>query len=238
MLKKTFVLSGLLLLIMIIMPGFRHAGVDRIMMEMEGQSLHKGKRADMRASMFYRAYDGRLVTKYHTPVDHVVIANNKGELAIYSEKDNTVYREQSIEYSTENNLIYFFLSGMIQDLGLKQMGFQLIDTEFIDGLVKTNWFPPQTLYHMFSRIELVHENQLPIYAGYYDNNKKLIKKVFYTDYNFFPEIILPLTVTEFNYLPGNDSIVNRIRFSHVIMNHRANSSWFNFSIPDNAKLID
>lgn len=213
-------------------------GVDRMMMRMEAQSLHKGKRADVVADLFYVAMDGRMITKYYKPVEHVSITNNKGELAIYNETDNTVYREQSLDYSSDNNLIYFFLSGRMQDLGLRQMGFELMETEFIEGLVKTSWFPPQTMYHLFNRIELVHENSLPIYAAYYDSSKKLVKKVYYTDYEVYAELVLPRTVTEFNYLPGNDSIVNRMMFSEVKINRHAASPWFNFSIPDDAKIME
>ena len=234
----TGAILALIGLVFIVGSGFRHLGAERIMMRMEAQSLHKGKRADVHAELFYLSYDGRMITKYHKPVDHVMITNNKGEMAIYNETDRTVYREQSLDYSSDNNLIYYFLSGRTQDLGLGQMGFSLTDTEFFDGLVKTSWFPPQGLYHLFSKIELVHEQSLPIYAGYFDASGKLVKKVYYSDYEQFPEIVLPLTVTEFNYLPGNDSIVNRIRFSDVKINHRANSPWFNFRIPDDAKILD
>lgn len=229
---------SLLIGLCLLLAGFRQSGADRIMMQMSSQSLHKGKRADVRAELFYRAYDGRLITRYISPVDYVMSTNNKGELAIYSEKDNTVYREQSIDYSSENNLIYFFLSGLVQDLGLRQLGFQLRDTEFTGGLVRTTWFPPPNMYQMFSYIELVHENQLPIYAGYYDSSNKLVKKVYYTDYAYFSEIVMPLTVTEFNYLPGNDSIVNRIRYSDVRFNRMADSPWFNFVIPEDAKILE
>ncbi|MEE4177987.1 MAG: hypothetical protein V2I46_10790 [Bacteroides sp.] len=218
--------------------GFHYLSVERIMMEMESQSLHRGKRADVQASLFYQSLDGRLVTRYTQPVEQVMITNNKGELAIFNEQDYTVYRTQSLEYSSENNLIYFFLQGKTSDLGLQQMGFQLMDTRFEDGMVVTQWFPPSGLYHLFSQIELVHENYLPIYTGYYDTDKKLVKKVYYTDYRQFPEITLPMTITEFNYLPGGDSIVNRVKFSEVQINQRAVSPWFNFSIPHDAKILE
>lgn len=218
--------------------GFRYLSVERIMMEMDSQSLHRGKRADVKASLYYQAFDGRLVTRYTQPVEQVMITNNKGELAIFNEKDHTVYRTQSLEYSSENNLIYFFLQGKTSDLGLQQMGFQLMDTRFEDGMVVTRWFPPSGMYHLFSQIELVHENYLPIFTGYYDTDKKLVKKVYYTDYRQFPEITLPMTITEFNYLPAGDSIVNRLKFSQVQINQRAVSSWFNFSIPHDAKIIE
>lgn len=218
--------------------GFHYLSVERIMMEMESQSLHRGKRADVKASLFYQSLDGRLVTRYTQPVEQVMITNNKGELAIFNEQDNTVYRTQSLEYSSENNLIYFFLQGKTSDLGLQQMGFQLMDTRFEDGMVITKWFPPSGMYHLFSQVELVHENYLPIFTGYYDKDKMLVKKVYYTDYRQFPEITLPMAITEFNYLPGGDSIVNRVKFSEVQINQRAVSPWFNFSIPHDAKILE
>lgn len=223
--------------ISLIFLGFRYLSVERIMMEMHTQSLHKGKRADVNASLFYVALNGQLITRYTRPIEQVMITNNKGELAIFNEKDRTVYRTQSLEYSSENNLIYFFLQGKTSDLGLGQIGFQLMETKMDKGLVITRWFPPAGINHLFSQIELVHENFLPIYSGYYDVNKKLVKKVFFTDYTHFPEITLPLTITEFNYLPGGDSIVNRVKFSDVRINQRAVSPWFNFKIPHDAKII-
>ncbi len=225
-------------LVFIMLSGFRNMGVERIMMRMESQSLHKGKRVDVRAELYYQSLDGRLVTKYVSPVTHIMVTTNKGEVAIYDEAEHTVYREQSLDYSTDNHLIYYFLSGRIQDLGLRQIGFELAETGFVDDLVKTTWFPPNSLWHLFSRIELVHENHLPIYAGYYDSHKNLVKKVFYTDYQNYSEVILPTTITEFNYLPGNDSIVNRIRFSDIKINREASSPWFQFRIPEDAKVLD
>lgn len=219
--------------------GFFHLQpVERIMMHMESQSLYKGKRVDMQADIYYRASDGRLVTRYHDPVKHIMITNNKGELVIYNHEDHTVYREQRMDYSTDNHLVYFFLSGQVHDLGLRQMGFERAETLFIDELVKTVWLPAHNVRQMFGKIELVHEDYLPVYAAYYDKEKNLVKKVYYTDYEVFPEITLPLTVTEFNYLPGNDSIVSRMRFSNVKINRSAIAPWFDFVIPADARVIE
>ncbi len=235
---KRFVPVFLLLLTVLLGSAMRNLSVERIMFSMKSQSLHRGQVAEVEADLFFQAWDGRLVTKYTRPVQEVMITNNKGELAIYNQQDNTLYRSQSLEYSSENNLIYFFLAGMTQDLGLRQMDFELMETRFEDGLMITEWFPPPSLYHLFSRIELVHEDYLPIYAGYYDAGQKLVKKVYYTNYEEFPEIVLPMNITEFNYTGGGDSIVNRVEFSDVRINQRANSPWFNFEIPEDAEIID
>lgn len=236
-LRVRLTVIALPLLALLLLAAAWQSGVDRIMLRMESQNLQRGKRVDVHADLYYQSANGRLITKYTSPVQQVMVTNNRGELAIYNEADNTVYRDQSMEYSSENNLVYFFLSGRLQDLGLRQLGFDLMETEFIDGLVKTSWFPPQTMYHLFNRIELVHEDFLPIYAGYYDASRQLVKKVYYTDYQQFPELVMPMTITEFNYLPGGDSIINRLRFYDVRINRQAVSPWFNFSIPDDARIL-
>ncbi len=221
-----------------VFTGFRQSGVDRIMMRMESQHLQGGKRMDVRGELFYQSHNGRLLTRYSSPVQQLIITNNKGELSVYSEKDNTIYRDHGLEYSSENNLVYYFLSGRLQDLGLRELGFDLVETEFPGGMVKTTWSPPASMAHLFHRIELVHEDFIPIYAGYYDAGKAMVKKIYYTDYQHFPGIVFPTTITEFNYLPGGDSIVNRLKFSDIRLNKEADSPWFNFVIPDDAKLID
>ncbi|TVR41841.1 MAG: hypothetical protein EA394_05005 [Bacteroidia bacterium] len=220
------------------LAGFSRMGVDRIMLSMESSTLQQGKAATVKAELFYQSLNGRLVTKFVQPLEQIMVTNRQGELSIYSFDDHTVYRRQSMEYSSENNLIYFFLNGKTQDMGLRDMGFTQISTEFSESLMITKWMPPAALGHLFSHIELVHEDYMPIYAGYYDAGQKLVKKVYYSDYEIFPDIILPMTITEFNYLPDGDSIISRVRFSDIHMNRQAVSAWFDFEIPDDAKIID
>ena len=228
----------LAILTVLVISGFSMFGVDRIMLRMESQSLQAGKTAVLHADLYYQALDGKLITRMDAPINKVMITNRQGELTIYDPEDQTVYRTRELEYSSENNLIFFFLTGKTQDLGLGDMGFTIDRTEFKDGLLITQWIPPRAHSHVFSHIELVHEDHLPIYAAYFDAAGKMIKKVFYSDFEIYSDVILPLTVTEFNYLPGGDSIVNRVRFSDVRTNRQAVSSWFEFEIPDDARYID
>ncbi len=229
----TLIISGLILL-----TGFHRMGVDRIMLRMESRSLQRGQAATIQAELLYQSFDGKMITVFDEPLNQVMITNQQGELSVYNPEDNTVYRRQSIEYSSENNLVYFFLQGNTRDLGLRSLGFTQTRTDFNDGLMVTRWMPPASIGHLFSYIELVHEDYMPIYAGYYDAGQKLVKKVYYSNYEMFPEIMLPMTITEFNYLPGGDSIVNQVKFSDVYINRHAVSKWFDFEIPDDARIID
>ncbi len=232
------ILSITLILLTVLMAGYSFSGADRVMLRMESHSLQGGKAAGISAELFYHALDGKLITKIEAPVNQVMITNRLGELTIYDPEKNSVYRTQSFEYSSENNLIYFFLNGKIQDMGLSDMGFTRQKTDFEEGLLITQWMPPPQLNHLFSYIEIVHDDYMPIYTGYHDAAGKLVKKVYYSEYEIFTDIILPMRLTEFNYLPNGDSIINRVLLSDVRMNRRAVSSWFDFEVPDDASIID
>ncbi len=222
----------------LIITAFSLPGADRIKLTMFSQSLQGGRAASFQAELYYQSVDGRLVTIFGDPLDHVMVTNRHGELLVYDPGENTVYRRQSMEYSSENNLVYFFLHGKTRDLGLRDLGFIQSRTEFEQGLMISRWEAPASLSHLFSHIELVHEDYMPVYAGYYDASGDLVKKVYYSEYEVFPDLILPKLITEFNYLPGGDSIINRVRFSDVRINRQAESNWFDFEIPDDAKVID
>ncbi len=224
----------LLLFLSLVFASFKTATIEKLMMNMQSQSLHKGKVVNVEAELFFDAYTGQLITRYIEPSGQIMISNSKGEMTIYNKAENTVSFRQGAEYSTETNMIQFFLQGKTQDLGLEDFGFQLMSTEFEDNLVVSEWFPPASLYGMFNRIKLVHEDFLPIYVAYYDAQKNLAKKVYYSDYQNLGDVFLPGLITEFNYI-GNDSIVSRMMFSDIKTNFHAQSPWFGYQIPEDAK---
>jgi outer membrane lipoprotein-sorting protein len=233
--KKKLPLFMISIGVISLFASFNTLNIDRIMLRMESQSLHRGKVVRIEADLFYQTLNGRLLTNYISPAGQIMISNNKGELIVYDKNKNTVNYRQGLEYNTETNLIYFFLQGKVHDLGLSEFGFHIMKTEFKDGLVVTEWFPPSTHYSLFNRIELVHNDFLPVYVAYYDAQRKLSKKVYYSGYQHFADVSIPTLITEFNYL-GNDSIINRIRFSDLKVNHNANSPWFGYEIPHDAKI--
>ncbi len=226
---------SLWILLIVFLASFRSSSVEKVMMTMKSESLHKGKVVVVEAELFFDTFSGSLLTRYVQPAGQVMITNDKGELSIYDEKENAVTYRQGAEYSTQTNMIQFFLQGKTQDLGLADFGFQLMNTEFEDDLVVTEWFPPASLYGLFNKIKLVHEDFLPIHAAYYDAQRKLAKKVYYSDYQMLGDAYLPALITEFNYV-GNDSVISRVRFTDIRINNQAISPWFSFSIPEDARL--
>lgn len=240
---KTYTLLAtsflLLLVALLLFPAISSPQFDihaeRLMMNMKSQTLNRGKVVNIEAELYYDAFAGRLITRYTNPAGQIMITNQMGELTIFDEQKNTVTFKQGEEFSTQTNLIHYFLQGKIQDLGLSDFGFQLMSTQFDNNLVITEWFPPVNLYGMFNRIEIVHEDFLPIYVAYYDAQKNLAKRVYYSDYQPLGEVFLPARVTEINYF-GNDSVVGRIIFSDIRTDHQARSPWFGFQVPEDAAI--
>ncbi|MFP4287978.1 MAG: hypothetical protein ACLFQS_01865 [Bacteroidales bacterium] len=208
--------------------------IDKISFVMETSSLHKGKLVKVEAEVFYENPTGKMLTRYVNPSGKVMIANRVGEVTIYDENDNTVDYRQGEQYSTNTGTIQFFLMGKTQDLGLSDFGFQQSNVNFEDGLMVTEWFPPPSLYHLYNKIKIVHENYLPVHVAYYDAQRNLVKKVYYSQYQNFSDVSVPTRITEFEYV-ANDSIINRILFKDIKTNRQANSPWFQFEIPENAK---
>ncbi len=227
--------ATLLLISLPLMAALSSGSVEKLMLKMRSQSLHKGKVVVMEADLYYNHLAGNLVTRYSNPAGQVILTNSKGELTIYDENANSVNYRQGAEYSTTNNLIYFFLQGKTQDLGLAESGFQLMSTTIEEGVVVTEWFPPASFYRLFNNIKLVHKEFLPVYAAYYDTSRKIAKRVYYSNYQQIGDINFPMLITEFNYI-GNDSIINRIRFSELKLNQQAISPWFNFKVPADAQI--
>ncbi len=229
---------GATIIVLIICMGATWQGIsDRIIFRMETESLHGGKKTSVTADIYYQAADGKMITHYIVPSGQFMITNDKGELQVYNRNDNTLFRVRDEQYGTRNTLLYHFLSGAYQDMGLRGMGFSRTSTRFEHGLVISFWNPPANLQGVLQGIELVHEAGLPVYAAYYNVDKRIIRKVYYTEYQYFDLLALPMSVIEFNYLPGGDSLVSRINIKDVYTGRQAGSRWQDFEIPSNARII-
>ena len=211
--------------------------VRMVSLNMETKILSQGKYVTTTAEIFYKYSEGKMVVHYQKPMEYIVISNSKGEAKIYNPKRNEVTVKQGIVFETEKSLFYYFFSNRINDLGLKDLGFVLSNTRFDEGLLITTWKPGLSSEYI-SKVELVHEKYVPIYVGYYDKKGKLAKKIFYYDYFSNGSVKLPRKVVEFSYLQDGDSIINRTVYSNFRFNEEAKSTWFDFNVPSNAKIVD
>lgn len=180
----------------------------------------------------------QIITKYyHSSPDFVLVTNALGEIKTYYPASNKVGYKQISEMSSKRNLIYYFANNLTDQLGLADEGFNLSSNTYENQFYVTLWKAPSILKGI-ETVKMVFENGVPVYSEYQANKKKILKKIYYTNYKDFTQFRLPLKIIEISYMPSGDSIVNRTLFSNVKISSSADSQYFNFKIPDNAKPVD
>jgi hypothetical protein len=224
------------LIIIVLCTSFTPPAPTRISLKMESKMLIKGKSMAVYADIFYQFDQGKMLTHYLKPMEYMFFTNNKGEGKIYYPATNEIMVKQSAEFNSEKSLLFFFLSNKLSDLGLEEMGFKIMDTRFDDGVVISSWNPPGELLKFFSKVELVHESYKPIYVAYYDPKGRVRQKIYYYEYTSFPDFSLPLKVVQTDFMPDGDSTITKMTYSEIKIGDKANSTFFNFKIPVNAKV--
>jgi hypothetical protein len=177
----------------------------------------------------------QIITKcYHSSPEFVLVINSLGEIKTYYPASNEVGYKQVAELSSKRNLIYYFANNLTDQLGLADEGFTLSSNTFENQFYVTFWKAPSILKGI-ETVKMVFENGLPVYSEYQANKKKILKKIYYTNYKDFTQFRFPLKIIEISYMPSGDSIINRTLFSNVKVSSSADDKYFNFKIPENAK---
>ena len=226
------------IVILLTVTSFAPTAVQKVSMKMETKNLSKGMQVTINADIYYHYAEGKMIMHFINPIEYILITNNKGEAKIYNPKTNEVSLKMGFDFDTKNTLLYYFLANKQYDLGLKDLGFTLQSTSFDDGLMITKWKPPFSMNTAVGYVELVHEKYLPIYLAYYTSQNKLSKKIYYYDYAQVANVKVPVKVVEFNYFNENDSMVSKTTYSNIKYNEQAQSTYFNYKIPENAKVVE
>ena len=209
---------------------------NRVYAEVEVKRVMKGQSVTIRKEIFYSA-NGKMIVRFTYPEEYYLVTNNFGEARIYHPKTNEVMLINDRFMSSESEPLYYFLTNKIEDMGLKSLGFTLTDTRTErNNIIRT--YTPNDSKSNISKIELVHENHLPIYCAYYDSKNRVEQKVYYSDYQMLSFTAFPGRITEISYVEANDSIVSRMLYSNVKVDRNAVSPFFDFSIPSDAKIVD
>jgi len=198
--------------------------------------LENGKKISNDVDLFFDNNKQTITKYYHSSTDFVMISNALGEIKTYYPATNEVGYKQMSELSSKRNLIYYFANNLTDNLGLAEEGFNLVSNTYENQLYVTLWKAPSILKGI-ETVKMVFENGLPVYSEYQANKKKILKKIYYTNYKDFSQFRLPLKIIEISYLPAGDSIINRTLFSNVKVASSADNKYFNFKIPDNAKPV-
>lgn len=205
-----------------------------ISLKQRTEILENKKKISNEVDLYFDKNKQMLSKYYHTTPEFIMVVNSFGEIKNYYPGINEVDYKQISELSSKRNLIYYFSNNLTEHLGLADDGFILSSSTYENQYYVTFWKAPSILKGI-ETVKMVYDNGLPIYSEYLANKKKILKKVYYTNYKDFSQFRLPLKIIEISYLPSGDSIVNRTQFSDVKVSVTADDKYFNFKIPEDAK---
>lgn len=211
---------------------FSAAAQKRVSADVEVKTLADGKVTTVTKRVFCQG-NGRLVTVFNTPREYYMLTNLKGELKIYVPSSNEVFTRLDKDMSSENELLYLFLSGRQDNLGLLQMGYTLQSSSFdAEGYLKRTYTTKKQ--NSAPRVELVLKDYLPIYLAYLDGSGNILSKTYLSSYTKGSRLVFPTRVTEITYnLENRDSTVVRTIYSSVETD--GSSPLFDYQVPAGAK---
>lgn len=206
----------------------------RVSAGMEVKTLYGGKVTTV-ASKVYCTSSGRLVQVFESPDQYYTITNPDGEFKIYYPGTNEVYSERKEDFSDRDNVLYLFLSGRGDDMGLGLYGYKLAGTVREDGGIVKRTYVPSSPGKGVAKVELVQENYLPIYLAYYNDGGAVVSKVYLSSYSRLGNMMLPLRVTSVQYTSKKDSTLVRTIYSDVKVDGQ--DPMFDFQVPAGAKPV-
>lgn len=208
-----------------------------ISMNQRTEILENKKKLTNNVDLYYDKNKQTITKYYHSSPEFIMNINALGEIKTYYPKSNEVGFKHVPELSTKRNLIYYFINNFTNHLGLADEGFQLSSNTYENQYNVTVWRAPSYLKNIES-VKMVFDNGLPVFAEYQANKKKIIKKIYYTNYKNFTQFRFPQKIIEISYLPTGDSVVNRTVFSEISISPTTDNPFFNFKIPSDAKPIE
>jgi len=93
------------------------------------------------------------------------------------------------------------------------------------------------LLDQVDKIELVHKNMIPIYAGYSNTKGDIVLKVYFDEFVQVYDSQVPATITEIVFFPEGDSLIKRMKYTNYRFGDKCNPADFNLTIPDDVQII-
>ena len=206
----------------------------RVSADMEVKTLYGGKVTTVTSKVFCTS-TGQMVQVFQSPSPYYTITNPNGEFKLYVPSTNEVYSERKEDFSDRDDLLYLFLSGRSDDMGLGLYGYKLSSTSKEGGGLLKRTYLPMSTGKGASKVELVLENYLPIYLAYYDSSGTVVSRTYLSSYTRFSNLMLPLRVTSVQYMTRKDSSLVRTVYSNVRLD--GNDPMFDFKVPADAKPV-
>ena len=210
--------------------------IKRVSVDMKSQALKDGKKFIHKADCYYSKEKGIYVTHHYEPEEFIKKTNRKGEMMIYFPNENKVTIQQDFYFSSENELLHYFINNLTEDLGLRKEGFSMEETKYEGDYMITKWKAPPEM-NTITQVELVFKDMVPVFSAYIGNDSDTLRKIYYSDYYQSTEFMLPRRITEITY-KDNDSTIRRTIYSDIRTNDEVNTHYLNYEIPDDAQVVE
>jgi len=210
--------------------------INRISVHMKSEALKEGKKFEHEADIYYSPQNGKYVSHHYQPKEFIKITNRTGEMKLYFPEENTVSTQQNSLFSSENEMLHYFVNNLTEDLGLRKEGFRLHETKNEEPYEIMIWKAPPTL-KMVDEVKIVFKDMMPVFSSYKDGAGNTIRKIYYTGYQHFSQFILPQRITEITYTSAQDSTIRRTHYKDIKMNEDVNPYYLEFKIPEDATSI-
>lgn len=200
--------------------------------DVEVKSLADGKVTTVTKRVFCQG-NGRLVTVFSSPYDYTTVTNLKGEFKLYVPSSNEVFSRVDQSFGSGNELLYLFLAGRQDNLGLLGMGYTLQGSSYDeDGYLKRIYTTKKK--DGAPTVELVLKDYLPVYVAYLDHSGNVLSKMYLSQYTRGSRLVFPTRVTEVTYnREKHDSTVVRTIYSSI--STEGTDPHFDFQVPAGAK---
>lgn len=210
---------------------------SRLSVKSVTETLQKGKVLRTTANIYFDPVSGRIIHMAYEPEEFVSIATPEGKTDIYYPLKNSRVNVQNLALSSRNNNLWFFLNNESYDMGLQGMGFKVDGMRQEENFTITTWQAPLKVLAEVDKIDLVHENHIPVYIEYRDTRSRTTLKVYYEDFLRVGTWMLPGRVTEVIYANQKDSVIRRSTYSDFRFGKDADPAGFDFIIPSDAKIL-
>jgi len=225
-LRKGLISVALLLL------AFGASAQRKVCADVEVKTLADGKVTTVTKRVFCQG-NGRVVTVSNKPVEYYTITNLKGEMKVYVPSSNEVVTRMDKDFSSETELLYLYLAGRQDNLGLLGMGYTLKNSSYDEeGYLKRTYTTKSQ--RNAPTVELVLKDYLPIYVAYLDHSGNILRKTYLSQYTTGTGLVFPTRVTEVTFnKEKHDSTVVRSVYSSIKTDGK--DPLFNYQVPAGAK---
>lgn len=180
-------------------------------------------------SIFYDMNNKIVVMKNGFPVREILAHK---DTTIYQIRNNKLLEKHQAYSNTSLTIFHLALSGKLNNFGLDDTGYHLVNVKSDKGLILTTWSPPDKFKDVLGKILVSTKNKQLFGIVFLDKNENIVAKHFYRNYRHLNGFTFPSEVLRITYEDGKESY-KLTKYKNIRINETSkNEEYYNFVIPD------